>query len=96
MSAPIALRRRSALRARGVIALARQKMGAKSSPARAQEVRANAKATPPSGGGVRAIDERPPAKVLSLGPLCSRAQSASSSTFFGLMHWRYAESDDGN
>jgi hypothetical protein len=53
--APIALRRRSALGARGVIALARQEMGAKSSPARAQEVRANAKATPP-GGGVRAIN----------------------------------------
>ena len=56
-------RRRSALGARGVIALARQEMGAKSGPARAQEVRANAKATPPSGGGVGAIDERPPAKV---------------------------------
>ena len=56
MFAPIALRRRSALGARGVIALARQEMGAKSSPARAQEVRANAKATPPSGGGVRAIN----------------------------------------
>ena len=46
-----------------MIALARQEMGAKSGPARAQEVRANAKATPPSGGGVGAIDERPPAKV---------------------------------
>ena len=46
-----------------MIALARQEMGAKSGPARAQEVRANAKATPPSDGGVRAIDERPPAKV---------------------------------
>ena len=45
-----------------MIALARQEMGAKSGPARAQEVRANAKATPPSGGG-GAIDERPPAKV---------------------------------
>jgi len=55
--APIALRRRSALGARGVIALARQEMGAKSSPARAQEVRANAKATPPRiYGGVRAIN----------------------------------------
>jgi hypothetical protein len=54
--APIALRRRSALGARGVIALARQEMGAKSSPARAQEVRANAKATPPGGGDVRAIN----------------------------------------
>ena len=79
-----------------MIALARQEMGAKSSPARAQEVRANAKATPPSGGGVRAIDERPPDKVLSLGPLCTQPQSASSTTFFGLMHWRYDESDDGN
>ena len=46
-----------------MIALARQEMGAKNGPARAQEVRANAKATPPSGGGVRAIDECPPAKV---------------------------------
>ena len=46
-----------------MIALARQEMGAKNGPARAQEVRANAKATPPSGGGVGAIDERPPAKV---------------------------------
>ena len=47
-----------------MIALARQEMGAKNGPARAQEVRANAKATPPSGGGVGAIvEERPPAKV---------------------------------
>ena len=82
MSAPIALRRRSALRARGVIALARQKMGAKSSPARAQEVRANAKATPPSGGGVRAIDERPPAKVLSLGPLCTQPSARKFNHLF--------------
>ena len=50
-----------------MIALARQEMGAKSGPARAQEVRANAKATPPSGGGVGAIDERPPAKVCEFG-----------------------------
>ena len=95
MSAPIALRRRSALRARGVIALARQKMGAKSSPARAQEVRANAKATPPSGGGVGAIDE-PHRPRFEFGAALQPASERKFNTFCGLMHWRYDESDDGN
>ena len=80
MSAPIALRRRSALRARGVIALARQKLGAKSSPARAQQARTNAKAEPKVW-----------AEICS-----QPNQSAISGSFFGTKYWKCAESDDGN
>ena len=78
-----------------MIALARQEMGAKSGPARAQEVRANAKATPPSGGSVGAIDE-PHRPTFEFGATLQPASERKFNTFFGLMHWRYDESDDGN
>ena len=79
-----------------MIALARQEMGAKSGPARAQEVRANAKATPPSGGGVGAIDESAHRPRFEFGAALQPASERKFNTFFGLMHWRYDESDDGN
>ena len=79
-----------------MIALARQEMGAKSGPARAQEVRANAKATPPSDGGVRAIDERPRPRFEFGAALHPGSEPQVSTTFFGLMHCRYDESDDTN
>ena len=90
--------RRSALGARGVIAQARQEMGAKSSPARAQEARANAKADRRSGGPAgapcRAHQEGLP-KVWA--EICSQPnQSAISGSFFGTKYWKCAESDDGN
>ena len=88
----------TALGARGVIAQARQEMGAKSSPARAQEARANAKANRRSGGPAgapcRAHRQGLP-KVWA--EICSQPnQSASSGSFFGTKHWKCAESDDGN
>ena len=79
-----------------MIALARQEMGAKSGPARAQEVRANAKATPPSGGGVGAIVMSAHRPRFEFGAALQPASGRKFNTFFGLMHWRYDESDDGN
>ena len=73
-------------------------MGAKSSPARSQEARANAKADRRSGGPAgapcRAHQEGLP-KVWA--EICSQPnQSATSGSFFGTKHWKCAESDDGN
>ena len=73
-------------------------MGAKSSPARAQEARANAKADRRSGGPAgapcRAHQEGLP-KVWA--EICSQPnQSAISGSFFGTKYWKCAESDDGN
>ena len=92
----------TALGARGVIAQAWQEleagMGGKSSPARAQEARANAKADRRSGGPAgapcRAHQEGLP-KVWA--EICSQPnQSAISGSFFGTKYWKCAESDDGN
>ena len=73
-------------------------MGAKSSPARSQEARANAKADRRSGGPAgapcRAHQEGLP-KVWA--EICSQPnQSAISGSFFGTKYWKCAESDDGN
>ena len=73
-------------------------MGAKSSPARSQEARANAKADRRSGGPAgapcRAHQEGLP-KVWA--EICSQPnQSATSGSFFGTKYWKCAESDDGN
>ena len=74
-------------------------MGAKSSPARSQEARANAKADRRSGGPAgapcRAHQEGLPNKVWA--EICSQPnQSAISGSFFGTKYWKCAESDDGN
>ena len=73
-------------------------MGGKSSPARAQEARANAKADRRSGGPAgapcRAHRQGLP-KVWA--EICSQPnQSAISGSFFGTKHWKCAESGDGN
>ena len=73
-------------------------MGAKSSPARSQEARANAKADRRSGGPAgapcRAHRQGLP-KVWA--EICSQPnQSAISGSFFGTKYWKCAESDDGN
>ena len=73
-------------------------MGGKSSPARAQEARANAKADRRSGGPAgapcRAHRQGLP-KVWA--EICSQPnQSAISGSFFGTKYWKCAESDDGN
>ena len=73
-------------------------MGAKSSPARSQEARANAKADRRSGGPAgapcRAHQEGLP-KVWA--EICSQPnQSAISGSFLGTKYWKCAESDDGN
>ena len=73
-------------------------MGGKSSPARAQEARANAKADRRSGGPAgapcRAHRQGLP-KVWA--EICSQPnQSATSGSFFGTKYWKCAESDDGN
>ena len=70
----------------------------KSSPARAQEARANAKADRRSGGPAgapcRAHRQGLP-KVWA--EICSQPnQSAISGSFFGTKYWKCAESDDGN
>ena len=73
-------------------------MGAKSSPARSQEARANAKADRRSGGPAGAPYAEPKAGFAqSLGGICSQPnQSAISGSFFGTKYWKCAESDDGN
>ena len=73
-------------------------MGGKSSPARAQEARANAKADRRSGGPAgapcRAHQEGLP-KVWA--EICSQPNhSAISGSSFGTKYWKCAESDDGN
>ena len=74
-------------------------MGGKSSPARAQEARANAKADRRSGGPAvapcpRAHQEGLP-KVWA--EICSQPnQSAISGSFFGTKYWKCADSDDGH
>ena len=73
-------------------------MGAKSSPARAQQARTNAKADRRSGGPAgapcRAHQEGLP-KVWA--EICSQPnQSAISGSFFGTKYWKCAECDDGN
>ena len=73
-------------------------MGGKSSPARAQEARANAKADRrsrgPAGAPCRAHQEGLP-KVWA--EICSQPnQSATSGSFFGTKYWKCAESDAGN
>ena len=73
-------------------------MGGKSSPARAHEARANAKADRRSGGPAgapcRAHRQGLP-KVWA--EICSQPnQSAISGSFFGTKYWKCAESDDGN
>ena len=73
-------------------------MGAKSSPARSQEARANAKADRRSGGPAgapcRAHQEGLPKVWVEI---CSQPnQSATSGSFFGTKYWKCAESDDGN
>jgi hypothetical protein len=60
-----------------------------------KDPRRNQESKPPPEHGTLE-DEGPTGQGLSLGPLCTQPQSASSTTFFDLMHWRYDESDDGN
>ena len=71
-------------------------VGGKSSPARAQEARTNAKAEQAQRGPSWRAMQSPQAGFAQT-EICSQPnQSAISGSFFGTKYWKSAESDDGN